>query len=118
MKKEEYIEMQFGEILAEIRDWIESGDYRESDPGISEQSGDLLVDYVAEYIFPERESEEDEEYPSMEIPLTVRIAEDSDFKLAFNQALFELYYRGYETEEVTSVIQEFMTYCAAHGKVE
>lgn len=112
---EEIMDEQFKENIDYIREWIESGSYKEENPVFDKASGYTVVDFVADYILPYPNPEDEDEFNITEIPLRVYIDEKNSFRLEFNKPLFDWYFKGYETEENTSVVEKFMEYVEKEG---
>jgi len=109
------MEEQFQEIIDYIKHWIESGDYKESHPKLDKNTGYTTVDFVADYFLSNPNPEDEDEFNSTEIPLTVYIDNENKFKLEFNKPLFDFYFKGYETEENTNVVEQFIEFTEKSG---
>ena len=105
------MEEQFEYMIDEIRQWIESGDYKK-EPSVhfDEQSNETMVDYIAGY--DTDEEDENGDPVQMEIPLTVFLKNDNVLRIELNKGLFDLYYRGYETPEDLEIIEGFLKYAS------
>lgn len=106
---------QFQEITNYISQWIDNGEYKEANPTFDRDTGLTIVDFVADYFLPSPDQEDEEEFNTTEILLTVYINEKNQFKLDFNKPLFDWYFKGYETEENISVVEKFMEYAEKIG---
>jgi len=106
---------QFQEILEYIKSWIETGEYKNSSPTFDKDSGLTIVDFVADYFLPDPNPLDEEEFNITEIPLSIYIDSDLNFKVEFNKPLFDFYFKGYETEENISAVKSFMEFTDEQG---
>ena len=103
------------EVHQEIMEWVESGDWK-NDLNFSYKYSENLKCYSGVYIaawfmdLTEEELEainQDDDEDFYAFYLIIYIWDDNTFKLEFDPELFQLMYRGYDTEEDRNAWEEF-----------
>lgn len=104
------------EVLDQIKEWVESGNWK-TDPNFSYQYIESLKAWSGVYTAPWFMDLTDEEFDALNrdegeedyysFHLGIYIWDDKRFKLEFDPALFQMMYKGYDTEADRSAWEAF-----------
>ena len=108
------------EVIDQIREWVECGDWKKE--GIPEFDENLKA-YCVTYTAPWFMDLTDEEYEALEededdyfsFHLTIHIRKDNSFLIEFDPGMFDLMYRGYDTDADRQAWQEFQDLARTKG---
>ena len=104
------------ELFDEIKAWIESGEWKTQE-NFSYEYDDNLKEYTGVYTAPWFMDLTEEEFEAINwdegeedfysFMVVIHIYEDKTYKLEFDPGLFNLMYKGYDTEDDRQAYEEF-----------
>lgn len=112
------------ELLDEIKSWIDSGDWKKDNNFVSEydeKAEKWTGVYTAPWFLDLNKEEleninwdegEEDYYP---FHLVIHIYKDNNYKLEFDPGLFNLMYKGYDTEDDRKAWDEFREFISEQG---
>ena len=108
------------EIFDQIREWIESGDWKKTE---SSDFNPHLKVYCVSYTAPWFMDLTDEELEALEedqddyfvFHLSIHIREDNSFMIEFDPGMFDLMYKGYDTDADRQAWQDFQNLAREKG---
>jgi hypothetical protein len=108
------------EVFDQIREWVETGEWKKEH---GNQYNELLKAHIASYDSAWLMDLTDEEFDALQddetdyfvFHLRIYIFDDGSHKIEFDPGLFDLMYKGYDTEEDRKAWQDFRNLAREKG---
>lgn len=101
------------EVFDQIKEWVESGEWKDQTDGYDENRQAYYATYTAPWFIDLTDEEyeninwDDDETDYFTFHLSIYIRKDNSYKIEFDPGLFDLMYKGYDTEADRNAWQEF-----------
>lgn len=107
------------EVFDQIREWVETGEWKQEH---GNQYNEQLKAHLASYTAPWFMDLTDEERDALQddddfftFHLRIYIFDEGNYKIEFDPGLFDLMYKGYDTEEDRQAWEDFQSLAREKG---